>query len=126
MAPPKRVITAKEHHTILTRSIENGIIASAPARRSQARKTINNTPEPQNRPIIVPLFHASFVPPHSIARSNMTASGANIVKPTRSNFVMTEARVCLLVVFAVEALRVSGMLINRRKPTATPPMGRLI
>jgi len=126
MAPPKQVITAKEHHTILTRSIENGTIASAPARRSQKIKTINNTPAPQKRETTVALFHANAVPPHSMARSNMTASGANIAKPTRSNLVMTEARVGLVVVVTVEALRVSGMWINRRKPTPMPPMGRLI
>jgi hypothetical protein len=55
--PKRNVLVEEADHTTLFRTIENGIMALSPVRYSQAKKTASVPPDPQNRPMILALFH---------------------------------------------------------------------
>jgi hypothetical protein len=119
--PKKKAMTKQDHHTTLIRIIERGIMAPSPSKCSHNTNTGRIPPAPQNNPIIVSLFQAYFVPPHSRTSRNRTAKDAKRANPGRSRF---ESMV-LIDVFFVLSIR-SGILIARRSAAAKAPMGRLI
>lgn len=65
-------------------SIESGSMTASPYRYSQNRNATSLPADPQNSPMTFALLYLYVVPPYSMARRNMIAVEAKIVKPRMS------------------------------------------
>jgi hypothetical protein len=117
----KKYITQLDQ-TIRCLSMDSGIMAVSPCRRSQNPNTNNVTADPQIKPMMIELSHLYFSPAHWIARRNCIAAPAKRANPGRSKDFRMAGRLVLIALFGLR----SGMGTRNRARATSPPGGTLI
>lgn len=83
---------------------------------------MNDTPEPQSRPIMTEEYHLYSIPPHPKAMRSIKHGGTNSANPMRSSRTMASFHVGLA---AVDDLA-SGIRMKKRMIAVIAPSGRLM